>query len=83
MKIIEAEDYRDGKIVYRTLYKYVIQDRVMNEDGTQIEKMIGYHKKVNNISSRLANILLENGADIHTIRRFAGDEWSPEADTEE
>lgn len=83
MKIIEAEDYRDGKIVYRTLYKYVIQDRVMNEDGTQIEKMIGYHKKVNNISSRLANILLENGADLHTIRRFAGDNWSPEADTEE
>ena len=82
MKIIEAEDYRDGEIIYRTLYKYVITDRIMNKDGTQIDKMVGYHKKVSNISSRLANILLENGADLQTIHRFAGENWSPEADTE-
>lgn len=83
MKIIEAEDYRDGKIVYRTLYKYVITDRQMSSDGTRIEKMVGYHKKVSNISSRLANILLENGADLQTIRHFAGSDWNPETDTEE
>ena len=82
MKIIEAEDYRDGEIIYRTLYKYVITDRIMNKDGTQIDKMVGYHKKVSNISSRLANILLENGADLQTIHKFAGENWSPEADTE-
>ena len=82
MKIIEAEDYRDGEIIYRTLYKYVITDRIMNKDGTQIDKMVGYHKKVSNISSRLANILLENGADLQNIHRFAGENWSSEADTE-
>ena len=83
MKIIEAEDYRDGKIVYRTLYKYVITDRQMSSDGTRIEKMVGYHKKVSNISSRLANVLLENGADLSVIRRFAGNDWNPETDTED
>jgi len=83
MRIIEVEDYVDGKIICRTLFKYIVTDRQMNEDGTRIEKMVGYHKKVNNISSRLANILLENGADLHTIRRFAGNDWNPETDTEE
>lgn len=83
MKIIEAEDYRDGKIIYRTLFKYVVTDRVMSADGQRIEKMIGSHKRVSNISSRLANTLLENGADIAEIRRFAGDEWNPETDTED
>lgn len=82
MKIIEAEDYRDGKIVYRTLYKYVVQDRVLSKDGSRIEKMIGYHKKAGYISPRLANILLENGADVQTIRWFAGADWNPETDTE-
>ena len=83
MKIIEAEDYRDGKIIYRTLYKYVVTDRQMSSDGTRIEKMVGYHKKVSNISPRLANVLLENGADLSAIRRFAGNEWNPETDTED
>lgn len=83
MRIIEAEDYRDGKIIFRTLFKYVITDRVMSLNGTYIEKMIGHHKKVNNISSRLANILLENGADIGLIKRFAGTDWNPEIDTED
>lgn len=83
MKIIEAEDYRDGKIIYRTLYKYVVTDRQMSSDGTRIEKMVGYHKKVSNISPRLANVLLENGADLSVIRRFAGNEWNPETDTED
>lgn len=83
MKIIEAEDYRDGKIVYRTLYKYIITDRKMNSDGTKIEKMVGYHKKISNISSRLANVLLENGADLGAIRRFAGNDWNPETDMED
>lgn len=83
MKIIEAEDYRDGKIIYRTLFKYVVTDRVMSKDGQRIEKMVGHHKKVSNISPRLANTLLENGADITDIRRFAGNDWNPEADTED
>ena len=82
MKIIEAEDYREGKIICRTLYKFVVTDRVMSEDGKRIIKMTGYHKKVSDISSRLANILLENGAELKTIRRFAGADWSPETETD-
>lgn len=83
MKIMEAEDYTNGKIACRTLFKYVITDRVMSADGTRIEKMIGHHKKVSNISSRLANTLLENGADIKKIRLFAGNDWNPETDMED
>ncbi len=82
MKIIEAEDYCDGKIVYRTLYKFVVTDRVMSQDGSKIEKMIGSHRKGKPISARLANILLENGADVQEIRRFAGTDWQPETITE-
>lgn len=78
MKIIEVEDYQDGEIIYRTLYRYVITNRVMSEDGTKIERMVGYHKKVSPISYRLANTLLENGADIKDIQRFAEMDWNPE-----
>ena len=83
MKIIEAEDYHDGKIIYRTLFKYVVTGRKMSADGSRIEKMTGYHKKVGSISPRLANTLLENGADIEKIRRFAEIDWNSETDMEE
>lgn len=82
MKIIEAEDYRDSKIIYRTLFKYAITGREMSSDGSKIKRMVGHHKKLGNISSRLANTLLENGADIDKIRKFAGSDWNSEVEME-
>ena len=80
MKIIEAEDFKDGNITGRTLFKYVVTDRQLSKDGSRIEKMTGYHKKVKPISNRLAYRLLENGADIKEILKFAEKGWNPEID---
>jgi pilus assembly protein CpaF len=78
MKIIEAEDFSDGKVRGRTLFKFVITGKERTEDGTGIKKMLGYHKKMRPISNKLANRLLENGADIETIKKFAQENWDPE-----
>lgn len=80
MKIIEAENYLDGKITGRTLFKYVVTGHEMDERGQSIKKTKGFHKKMNPISNRLANRLLQSGADIDIIKRFAGEDWNPESD---
>lgn len=68
MKIIEAEDYQNGEIVCRTLYRYVITDRIMSEDGTKIERMVGYHKKVSPISNHLQILCLKT---VRICKRYA------------
>jgi pilus assembly protein CpaF len=80
MNIIEAESYENGKIIYRTLFRYVITGSEFNEDGVRIKKMQGYHKRVDCISNRTANKLLENGANLNIIRKYAGKDWNPEND---
>ena len=77
MRIIEAEDYVDGKIIVRTIFNYVIEGREMTQDNTRIAKMAGRHMRVGDISPTLAQRLLEHGADIQMIRKFAGDGWDP------
>lgn len=77
MRIIEAEDYRNGKIVGRTLYKFVVTGRELTEDGKRIKRIIGSHVRVSPISNSLANRLLENGADINIIKKYASDKWMP------
>ena len=78
MKIIEAEDYREGKIIGKTLFAYIIEGKRMNQEQNKIEKMLGKHIRVGNISQTLAYRLLEHGADIETIRKFAGENWDAE-----
>ncbi|WP_313559189.1 ATPase, T2SS/T4P/T4SS family [Ruminiclostridium cellobioparum] len=78
MKIIEAEDFKDGKVRGRTLFKFIITGKEKTADGKGIKKMIGYHKTIKKISDRLANRLLENGADIEVIKKFAEADWDPE-----
>jgi|LSQX01.3.fsa_nt_gb pilus assembly protein CpaF len=78
MKIVEAEDYRNGKIIGRTLFKFVVTGNEMDETGNKIKKVCGYHKKMKSVSNRLANRLLENGADISIIKKFADPKWDPE-----
>lgn len=79
MKIIEAEDYKDGKIIGRTLFKFAITSYEKDGSG-KIKKAIGQHKQVKKISNKLANMLLENGADVDDIKRFAADDWNPDSD---
>ncbi len=78
MKIIEAEDFCDGRVRGRTLFKFVITGKEKTEDGKGIKRMLGYHKKIRPISNKLANRLLENGADIDILKKFAQTDWNPE-----
>ena len=76
MKIIEAEDYRDGKIIGKTIFTFVVEGRRVNPETQKIEEMLGKHVKVGNISYQLANRLLEHGADPVMIGRFACEDWN-------
>ena len=78
MKIIEAEDFKDGKVIGRTLFKFIITGKVKTDDGKGIKQMLGYHKPIRPISNKLANRLLENGADIVVVKKFAESDWDPE-----
>ena len=73
MRIIEAEDYKDGKIKCRTLFRFVVTGK--KEEKGKILSIEGHHKREENISQRLAARLLENGADIEEICKYAGEEW--------
>ena len=76
MRIIEAEDYADGKIIYRTLFSFVVDGRKMDGASGRIDKMLGRHMRVDAISNALSERLLEHGADPAQIKRFAEDGWT-------
>ena len=73
MKVVEAEDYSDGKIQGRTLFKFVITGK--KEKEGKIIEFEGYHNKESNISCRLAEKLIENGADIEDVYKYAGEDY--------
>lgn len=76
MRIIEAEDYRDGKVIGRTLFKYIVTGKEVDANG-KITKISGTHKKISPISHMMANRMLENGADINLIKKYASEKWEP------
>ena len=59
MEIIEATGSWDGEVQANTLFRYAIQP-----DGS------GRFVRVNGISERLADLMLENGADPKLISQF-------------
>ena len=81
MRIIEAEDYVDGKIVYRTLFSFTVDGRQMDDMNTKIVKMTGRHIKAGTISRALSDRLLEHGADIAQIKRFSAPDWNINVET--
>ena len=58
MQIIEGEDYTDGKLQYRTLYQYNVEDNRTIAGKTQV---FGEHKKLNPFTDNLKKRLLDNG----------------------
>jgi pilus assembly protein CpaF len=76
MEIFEVESYKQGKVFGRTLFKYFVTGQEFDEDG-KITKMVGEHRQVNPVSKRLARKLLENGARLDEIKRFADPDWDP------
>ena len=67
-EIIEGEDYSDGKLKYRTLFRYVVDENVIKDDHTSV---IGHFESPNGISKRLMDEFLQNGADRKTAEHFS------------
>lgn len=72
MEIIEGEDYKDGELLYRSLYKYEVIDNITVENGEP--HVVGHHKKIGNISETLKKRLLDNGISNKELEEFTGKE---------
>jgi len=68
MEIIEGEDYADGKLAYRSLYKYDVVDNKTDESGEV--KVVGKHRKIGNISDTLKKRFLDNGISSKELAQF-------------
>ncbi|MFI3226498.1 MAG: ATPase, T2SS/T4P/T4SS family [Clostridia bacterium] len=67
MEVTECVGIKDGIPIMRTLYRYkVIETKFENGKA----KVIGYHEKVNNISSHLKSVLINNGIDLNLVEKF-------------
>lgn len=76
MEIIEPTGYTDGRLKYNTLFRFVTKGWEKDDAGKL--KVLGEHQKVMPLSGKLAKRMLENGASIDEVKRFAGDNWKPE-----
>ena len=72
MEIIEGEDYQDGHLLYRSLYKYEVVDNVTYANG-EIH-VIGHHNRSGQISDALKKRLLDNGISHKELEEFMGKE---------
>ncbi len=68
MEIIEGEDFRDGELIYRSLYKYQVEDNVTDEKGNS--QVIGCHRKTELMSDTLQKRLLDNGIPHKELQEF-------------
>ena len=68
MEIIEGEDYQDGRLIYRSLYKYEVTDNVTDEYGNA--RVVGCHQKTGTISDTLRKRLLDNGISHKELAEF-------------
>lgn len=58
-EIIEGENYHDGKLQYRTLFRYVVDENSVSGGKSVIS---GHFERVNMISDSLRSELIQNGA---------------------
>lgn len=68
MRIIEAERYKEGEIIYRTLWRFVVEDTVTDDEG--FSRIEGHHERVASISDALYDELIENGCPRHIADHF-------------
>lgn len=66
-EIIEGEGYDNGKVKYRTLFRYVVDDNITENGKTRV---VGHFEQINTISSSLREELLQNGAPQSVVGRF-------------
>lgn len=68
MEIIEGIDYQDGRLIYRSLYKFEVTDNVT--DGKGNAHVVGCHRKTGVISDTLKKRLLDNGISHKELAEF-------------
>ena len=68
MQIIEGEYYRNGKLYYKTLYQYDVEDNQKAEDGSI--RVIGKHRRLSGISETLKKRMLDNGIPVKKLSKF-------------
>lgn len=68
MEIIEGEDYQDGHLIYRSLYKYEVVDNITKQNGET--HVVGHHRKTGQISDTLKKRLLDNGISQKELDEF-------------
>ena len=68
MEIIEGEDYQNGHLLYRSLYKYEVVDNITGTDGRT--RVVGRHRKTGYISDTLKKRLLDNGISHKELEEF-------------
>lgn len=68
MEIIEGQDFVNGKLIYRTLYKYDVADNIAGEGGEV--RVVGKHKKLQDISDDLKKRFLDNGISHKELAQF-------------
>ncbi len=68
MEIVEGEDYVDGSVKYRTLFRYDVLDNAKDDKGKI--RIIGMHQKFDEISDTLRRRMLENGISAKELAAF-------------
>ncbi len=68
MEIIEGEDFVKGNVRYRTLYRYDVLDNTTDAEGHM--KIIGRHKRCEDISDTLRRRMMENGISAKELAAF-------------
>lgn len=77
MSIVEGIDYTDGRVRYKTIFRFQKTRQYNDNDGKlHIE---GQHNRIGCISDILALKLYENGADVSTILQYAKKDWNAES----
>lgn len=69
MEIIEGEGYEDGRLIYRSLYKYEVADNTIDENGEP--HVVGRHRKGDDISGNLRKRFLDNGISFKELGVFS------------
>lgn len=72
MEVIEGENYTDGKLIYRVLYKFDVVNNKTDEAGNI--QVVGRHKKVGEISDSLKKRFLDNGISKKELNLFIKEE---------
>jgi len=68
MEIIEGEDFADGKVQNRTLFRYDVLENGIDKAGNV--KIVGKHTQCGNISDTLRRRLMENGISAKELAAF-------------